>query len=158
MQTFLPCRNFILSAECLDNKRLGKQRVETKQILIALGIDVGEHRGNSQSRWRHHPAVCMWRGHEAALAYYGYMVCYVWRERGFRDTLLDQFDAIVRQFSGVHSESFSMPWWMQNDAFHASHRSNLLRKDRAFYSQFGWTEPDDLPYFWPTEHESVVAA
>lgn len=33
MQTFLPYPEFIKSAQCLDNKRLGKQRVEAKQIL-----------------------------------------------------------------------------------------------------------------------------
>ena len=42
------------------------------------------------------------------------------------------------------------PKWLGNKKFHASHRSNLLRKDREWYSQFGWTEPDDLPYIWPT--------
>jgi hypothetical protein len=36
-----------------------------------------------------------------------------------------------------------------DEAFHASHRSNLLRKDRDYYGAFGWTEPDDLPYVWP---------
>ena len=43
-----------------------------------------------------------------------------------------------------------MPRWLGLDAFHASHRSNLLRKDRSHYSQFNWTEHDDLPYHWPT--------
>lgn len=33
--------------------------------------------------------------------------------------------------------------------FHASHRSNLLRKDPVWYSQFNWTEPNNLPYVWP---------
>lgn len=33
MQTFLPYSSFEESAKCLDNKRLGKQRVEAKQIL-----------------------------------------------------------------------------------------------------------------------------
>jgi hypothetical protein len=39
MQTFLPNPNFTLSARILDNKRLGKQRVEAKQIMeINLAI------------------------------------------------------------------------------------------------------------------------
>ncbi|MFN7881952.1 MAG: pyrimidine dimer DNA glycosylase/endonuclease V, partial [bacterium] len=33
MQTFLPSPSFAESARILDNKRLGKQRVECKQIL-----------------------------------------------------------------------------------------------------------------------------
>ena len=40
------------------------------------------------------------------------------------------------------------PHWLGYEPFHASHRSNLLRKDAEYYSQFGWTEPDNLPYIW----------
>ena len=36
MQTFLPYPDFAKSAMCLDNKRLGKQRIECLQILKAL--------------------------------------------------------------------------------------------------------------------------
>ena len=45
---------------------------------------------------------------------------------------------------------------------HASHRSNLLRKEPAHYTQFGWTEPPDLPYVWPVpmvkDEETTVPA
>ena len=33
MQTFLPYADFLASAKALDQKRLGKQRVETIQVL-----------------------------------------------------------------------------------------------------------------------------
>ena len=36
MQVFLPYPDFKKSLESLDNKRLGKQRVEAKQILNVL--------------------------------------------------------------------------------------------------------------------------
>jgi len=36
MQTFLPYASFAKSAACLDNRRLGKQRVEAMQILKIL--------------------------------------------------------------------------------------------------------------------------
>ena len=49
MQTFLPYASFIKSAQCLDDKRLGKQRVECLQILKAIkDVNYG---------WRNHPAV-----------------------------------------------------------------------------------------------------
>jgi hypothetical protein len=45
------------------------------------------------------------------------------------------------------------PPWLGNPYFHAAHRSNLLRKDAekgwGWYCNFGWEEPDDLPYVWP---------
>ena len=34
MQTFLPSPRFAESARCLDSARLGKQRVEAKQIRL----------------------------------------------------------------------------------------------------------------------------
>jgi hypothetical protein len=59
VQTFLPYPDFARSAAVLDDRRLGKQRVETLQILRALTRpDYG---------WRHHPAVLMWKGHEVSL-------------------------------------------------------------------------------------------
>ena len=52
MQTFLPYKSFVKSAQCLDNKRLGKQRVEAMQILKSIYIeDYG---------WKNHPATKMW--------------------------------------------------------------------------------------------------
>ncbi len=36
MQTFLPYSDFRKSLESLDNKRLGKQRVEAYQIISAI--------------------------------------------------------------------------------------------------------------------------
>jgi hypothetical protein len=144
MQTFLPYPNTWASARCLDSRRLGKQRVECKQILLTLGVDVGEHRGNPASRWRNHPAVRMWRGHELALAEYAEIMCIAWRQRGFKD----------KRF--YFSSPASSPNWIGYDRLHASHRSNLLRKDATHYGQFGWQEPADLPYWWPTQQEAVA--
>jgi hypothetical protein len=36
MQTFLPYKIFMKSLECLEDKRLGKQKVEAKQIYWEL--------------------------------------------------------------------------------------------------------------------------
>lgn len=151
MQTFLPLPSFRRSARCLDNKRLGKQRVECKQILLCLGVPIGAHTP-SGSRWRNHPAVRMWVGHEVALLAYSIVVCRTWVKRGFNDSLTREFEhryAIIRPTIKANN----YPPWFGNRAFHASHRSNLLRKDLAHYSRFGWTEPDDLPYLWPVEKE-----
>ena len=148
MQTFLPYPSFRESAKSLDSKRLGKQRVESKQILIALGYGVGEHEGNPNSRWRHHPAVRMWRGHEFYLVDYSLAVCCEWIIRGYRDTLHDQFHRLWTRL-GMAKDTWHRPEWIGDENFHASHRSNLLRKLPDHYSQFGWTEPDDLEYVWP---------
>lgn len=147
MQTFLPYSSFRESAIALDSKRLGKQRVEAKQILIALGYSVGEHEGNPDSRWRHHPAVRMWRGHEFHLTDYALAICSEWIIRGYRDTLHDQFHALWIRLGT--SRAWHPPEWLGMPDLHASHRSNLLRKLYRHYSGFGWTEPSDLEYVWP---------
>lgn len=148
MQTFLPYPDYRDSAACLDNRRLGKQRVEAKQILLALGIDIGNHKGNAQSSWRNHPATKMWRGHERSLCHYAAIMCNEWLSRGFKDTLLMQFVDAYMELRGV--DQSSAPAWLGDEAVHSSHRSNLLRKLPEHYGQFGWHEPATLPYFWPT--------
>lgn len=148
MQTFLPYPDYVKSAECLDRKRLGKQRVECKQILLALGVAMGEHTAGKSS-WRHHPAVKMWSGHEAELCLYGGIMCGVWMNRGYKDTLGPQFVEAYLRMCHAKVPHLEKPAWLGNEAFHASHRSNLIRKDPVHYLQYGWTEPDDLPYVWP---------
>jgi hypothetical protein len=132
MNTFLPFANFDRSAECLDRARLGKQRVEVLQLLRALS---GETQG-----WRNHPAAKMWRGHEATLAYYGVVCCQEWIRRGYKDTCLEKIAA--------HCGPITWPRWFDDEAFHESHRSNLLRKDFAHYSKY-FIAPLGLPYIWP---------
>src|SRR5437763_7034868 len=87
MQTFLPVADFADSARLLDSPRLGKQRVETLQILRALELpDYG---------WANHPAVLMWRGRTPALAAYGVAMVRVWRGRGFADTTHTQIAEVA---------------------------------------------------------------
>lgn len=137
MQTFLPYPNFTQSAQCLDNKRLGKQRVEAWQIYLAL-------QPGSTSNWRKHPIVGMWRGREVALLMYGVEMCDEWMRRGFNDSLREKFMAEMPR----HMKGYQLPEWIGDERFHASHRSNLLRKDWEWYSKFGWREKKNLPYVW----------
>jgi hypothetical protein len=148
MQTFMPYDNFIDSAACLDYRRLGKQRVECKQLLQALGVPVGGPLNAKPSSWRSHPCTRMWEGHEYSLSLYAIAVCREWRRRGYRDTLLDQFMDAAAGLVVANADS-AKPEWLGDENFHASHRSNLLRKLPGHYSQFGWSESNDLPYVWP---------
>lgn len=143
MQTFLPEPSFYTSAQVLDNKRLGKQRVEGYQILRTL---TGKSTG-----WANHPAVKMWRGYE--LSVYGYVkeVCLAWRSRGFKDTILDKLHNEFPEFSWTRFEvdyEARPPRWCTNE-FIESHRSNLIRKDPVYYRRYWPDTPDNLPYIWP---------
>ncbi|MCA0144604.1 MSMEG_6728 family protein [Blastococcus sp. LR1] len=149
MQTFVPVPDFADSARLLDSPRLGKQRVETLQILRAIELpDYG---------WASHPAVLMWKGRTPALVAYGLAMARVWRERGFADSTEAQIgefapDVVGRPQSEL-AEAGLLPSWIGNEELHLSHRSNLIAKDPEFYrgrfTELFGPEPDDLPYLWP---------
>ena len=148
MQTFLPLFDFLSSLEVLDDRRLGKQRVEAFQILNILLYEkystwlktpAKQLAPGKRPAWSNHPAVNMWRGCEEALAAYYNQSILSWVDRGFNNTMQLY----------THRGPVILPSWLEDDAFHASHRSNLLRKDHTFYSQYGWNERSDLPYVWP---------
>lgn len=134
MQTFLPYPDFRETAKVLDYRRLGKQRVETFQILRALrGETIG---------WRNHPAVLMWAGHEDALNQYGREICLEWIKRGYKDTMLERFQ---------HKPRVVLPSWLGDSRLHLSHQSNLIRKDPTYYSIRFPNVSADLPYYWVTK-------
>jgi hypothetical protein len=149
MQTFLPVADFAESGRLLDSPRLGKQRVETLQVLRALELpDYG---------WASHPVVRMWRGRTPGLVAYGLAMVEVWRERGFADTTETLIGEFAPEVVGVPQAELAaaglLPSWVGDEALHLSHRSNLIAKDPDFYRHrftelFG-PEPDDLPYVWP---------
>jgi len=140
MQTFLPYDDYGASMACLDNVRLGNQVYREGVTLLCGG-------------WPNHPASKMWVGYERSLALYCFrgaqeMVArkgtkYSWKDevcikwlRYFQDAIASLTDT-------------GRPPWLGNPDIHASHRSNLLKKNPSHYAQFGWQEPDDLAYVWP---------
>lgn len=148
MQTFLPDPDFAHSARALDNRRLGKQRVEALQILRALTYPT--------YGWRSHPAVLMWAGYEEALVAYALAICDEWDARGFADTVRTTIQEDARR-AGLNrirtqdelSAAGALPPWLGRHSIHLSHRSALLRKDPDAYRLVFPDDPDDLPYDWP---------
>ena len=51
-------------------------------------------------------------------------------------------------------KTLQIPKWLGNKKFHSAMRSNLLRKDKKYYSKFGWKEKDNLPYIWVLKKEN----
>lgn len=142
MQTFVPYGpNFLANAQCLDNKRLGKQRVECLQILNALTDP-------SAKGWRNHPATRMWSGHIPALVLYGRTMCNEWTRKGYKDTCADKM--LQRAASmGVDLTYPVLPSWLWDYEVMESHRSNLVRKLPEHYGLMWPGLKDDLPYKWP---------
>jgi hypothetical protein len=141
MQTFLPYPDFKESFRALDNKRLGKQRVEAFQIINAI---LGRPRkdGKPYKGWLNHPCSVMWKDYVPALQMYYNECVDVWKERGFKNTM--QYEEYVGEIV--------LPPWIGFEKFNMSHRANLLRKDSEYYSKHKWTEDPELPYLWLDEN------
>jgi hypothetical protein len=148
MQTFLTDADVRKSLESLDDKRLGKQRLEARQILtIFERIKNNEHKIG----WASHPVVAMWQGYEEFLKFYYNCSLEVWQNRGF----------VNDKLSNIKVSNCVTPWWLGNELVHSCHRANLLRKANEhfektkskklldWYGQFGWTEKPMSGYYWP---------
>jgi hypothetical protein len=149
MQTFLPYADFDESARALDNRRLGKQRVEALQIVRALTRET--------YGWKHHPVVKMWAGREEALASYALAMCGEWRRRGFADTVAETVRTdvaaagvgTVRDQPELAAEGL-LPAWLGDESLHLSHRAALVRKEPEHYAElFPDVVDDQIPYVWP---------
>ena len=86
MQIFLPYSDMRKSLQTLDNKRLGKQRVETYQIISAITkrpkLDGTPYKG-----WLNHPCTVMWKNYVPALKQYMNISIEEWINRGFKNTM-----------------------------------------------------------------------
>jgi hypothetical protein len=144
VQTFFPYADPRASAAVLDDRRLGKQRVETFQVLRALTWPT--------YGWKNHPAVRMWRGFVPGLVAYGLACVDEWRARGRADStrasLLEFTGGVEPDWDVLHAEG-RLPPWVGDEALHLSHRSSLVRKEPEHYRQHFGDIPDDLPYVWP---------
>lgn len=158
MQTFLPYPDFTATAAVLDDRRLGKQRVEGLQIVRAILVP--------NYAWRHHPAALMWKGHEEALQSYLMSICDEWDRRGYADTCRKSIRARLAE-AGVGEPMVQsdlaaldrLPPWLGDEALHRSHRGSLLLKNPEWYGQFfpadeaeGWDG-----CVWPVRSPGVAA-
>jgi hypothetical protein len=141
--------DYSASAKSLDNKRIGKQRVETYQILKAL---LGESKG-----WTNHPATKMWRGHEFQLYEYQTAICAEWSRRGFKDTVMESTKNLIMEKRV--KPTYNAPEWAGFRALAITHRANLYLKDPIFYAKFEdetkvYLEyvccPEKCKYWWYT--------
>lgn len=86
----------------------------------------------------------MWRGYDVALAEYGCAVCIEWMRRGYTDNLFELFVVHIERQQVVY------PLWLGDEAFHRSHRANLVHKLPEHYVPLFGQLPFE-PYVWPVE-------
>lgn len=147
MQTFFTYPSFEDTAKSLDNKRLGKQRVEAMQILKI--VEWYETRKGPKPAWNRHPAVLQWVGYSEALRQYLQAMIDEWVHRGFNNTIQ----------SGVTDIIAVMPWWTSCDRYTRevirTHRARLMQKDSDYYF---WEniETSGVDYYWPVRIDKKV--
>jgi hypothetical protein len=137
MQTFVPYSDFFQSLSILDNKRLGKQRVETLQILNIL-LDRPTKTGKKYKGWVNHPAVILWENNIEALKLYLNISIDIWISKGFSNNI--KKEAVI--------DDPQYPGWWGTQILHDSHKENLLRKDRDHYTQFFPSYKPSNKYIW----------
>ena len=153
VQTFLPSPSFAESAAVLDDRRLGKQRVEVLQILRALHLE--------GYGWQGHPAVLMWRGCTRALVAYGLAVVAEWTARGHRDATaaaIAEFTSPQPAVDAARLPADERPPWLGWAPLHRSYQAALVRKDPQRYRALFPDVPADLPYAWPPPPAAAPAA
>jgi len=124
-----------MTADSLDYRRLGKQRVEAFQIINVL-TGVQKTKG-----WHNHPAVRMWENNIDALKLYHNEIIKGWLRRGYKNNM-SLYDV---------PDNPEMPWWMNNEEIHRSHRARLIAKLPAYYES-QWPEDkgyNNSKYWWP---------
>lgn len=148
MQTFVPETRFDWSVRVLDRQRLGKQRVETLQIMKALaGLSKG---------WVNHPATRMWRGYEYALLVYQHYTVEEWKRRGYKDTCFAKTQAVYDMFfdtSFYKSCDIGMPHWWGDNRVHDSHKKALVFKSPEWYNVIYPEFVGEYDYYWPVSKE-----
>lgn len=129
----------------LDTKRLGKQRVEAKQI-----INVIENKDGSVG-WKNHPIVKMWENHVDGLKYYFNCAVDEWILRGYKNTM-EKYE--------IKEVDDPLPWWFFNKQVQMSHKMSLLRKDPGYYSKYFNEDPEyyNFGYVWTCKlGDSIVS-
>lgn len=139
--TFLPFPDIEKSLRVLDDRRLGKQRVEARQMYDAIT-------NPNAKGWKNHPAALMWKGHEDLLALYFNTSVDLWLARGKNNNM---------PYLSVDPErAKNKPMWWGWKALHCSHMAALIRKDPLHYEKplgkyvGGYR---DYGYLWPTHVE-----
>lgn len=115
MQIFVPYKEPLEVAKCLDRRRLNKQIIETRQIINAItGVSAA---------WFNHPVVHMYRNHLDFLS--NYERCLYAYFSGSNETALMFSNEAVR----------CLPEFINDDLCN-QHKRRLYTKDNVHYKQF----------------------
>ncbi len=148
VNTFMPCSDYEGIASILDYRRLGKQRVEAKQIINVP--EKLEEDSNQKIGWKNHPAVKMWKGYIPSLKKYYNAMVKEWIYRGYNNTM---------QLYPKSELKGPDPWWINSEVVVKSHQASLIRKDYDYYAEM-FPDLEDIyleySYVWPNKYNQKI--
>ena len=127
--SFVTCPNPYQSVSLLDTKRVGKMRVELKELIDAI---------EKRTAWSNHPASQMWIGYLTPLKIYYNITVREWIQRGCNNNMElynipdeSEYDVIPLYFDGfktyyagsVRNPQKTFPMWFGWAPFYMSHRA-----------------------------------
>lgn len=150
VNTFMLSSDYRVTAKLLDRKRLGKQRVEAKQIIDALSsmyiLQGNEWISNPNPKgWINHPCSKMWMGYVPSLMVYFNIITQEWVDRGYKNNM--EFYKL-----DLPRVEIQPPWTYWKEV-HYSHMASLMRKDtRLYYDKLTYPYIYNLyGYLWPNK-------
>lgn len=171
-----PISNILYTAKILDDRRLGKQRVEAMQIIDAIEKD--------GKGWKNHPATAAWRyrpierlsdtgldiadsvpteinesiqkAYLPALKLYHDIMIREWVDRGKNNNMEvfytdEEYQSFIK---GMWKNSIPFPEWCSIDSVQYSHATRLIQKDPGHYTPIFIDLPNeylDYGYIWPAK-------
>ena len=138
MNSFVCESSFQDTTSALDMRRLGKQRIECWQMLMAL---LGQ-----STAYANHPATRAWSGYEYSLASFAIACHDEWISRGYKDTTRDRVVQLRTLLSNTGD-----PWWVTNDRYLNTIRGVLIGKMPEYYGPL-WPDVEAMygKQSWPT--------
>lgn len=121
VNTFLIHEDYTQIAKLLDYKRLGKQRVECKQLITI--IENYYNKNYTKTGWKTHPATLMWLNDLNELKKYANCMIREWIHRGYKNTMETY----------IITEQTKKPWFVKSRDIRYTHMASLMRKDPAYY-------------------------
>lgn len=163
VNTFIIVPDIEQTAKMLDKQRLGKQRLEAKQLIDIL--ERYDQTGTCDGGWSSHPALRSWKGYTNSLKAYFNIIVNEWISRGCQNTMklypIDtkryrvvkcNFDGKTAHFQGPFDE-YCYPFWVSFPPLYMSHQAALCRKNPEYYSSFLREELKPFltnGYLWPS--------
>ena len=166
VNTFIIVPDIVKTAQLLDTKRLGKQRIEALEIINCL--EEFDKTGKITSKWGNHPVVKCWMGFTNHLKVYYNIILREWINRGYNNNM--EFYQIENEnlyhivpcnfhnnsivFCGTYNY-YSFPFWVAFYPFYMSHQASLCRKYPKYYSSLLREELNyflEIGYFWPCNY------